>query len=213
MKFAELLALAATDPLFDSGLLLAGEVDRTDIRRQLSRWVRAGKLVQLRRGLYALAAPYRRVEPHPFLIANRIDRGSYVSRQSVLAYRGLIPEYVPTVTSVTTGRPGTRETPFGRFDYRHVKRAWFTSYNREAVERGQEAFVATAEKALLDVVYLETDADTEAYLSELRLQNLEALDLSRLVALAKASGRPKLLRAADVVRRLAIVEAEAYEVV
>ena len=51
--------------------MLAGDVDPTDVRRQLSRWVTAGRLYRLRRGLYALAPPFQKVLPHPFLVANR----------------------------------------------------------------------------------------------------------------------------------------------
>ena len=78
------------EPVFETGLLLAGDVDPVDVRRQLSRWTAAGYLYQVRRGLYALAPPYRKVEPHPFLAANRIVRPSYVSLQSALAFHGFI---------------------------------------------------------------------------------------------------------------------------
>jgi hypothetical protein len=44
-------------------------------QRLLSRWVRSGWLHQLRRGLYALAPPYRKVSPHPFEVANRMPGG------------------------------------------------------------------------------------------------------------------------------------------
>lgn len=72
MKFADLLAIVGEEPVFETGLLLAGEVDPADVRRQLSRWVRASRLIQLRRGVYLLAAPYRRVEPHPFVVAGHL---------------------------------------------------------------------------------------------------------------------------------------------
>ena len=48
-------------------------------------------------------------------------RASYVSLQAALAYYGLIPEYVPVVTSVTTARPGRWETPLGVYEFCHVK--------------------------------------------------------------------------------------------
>jgi len=75
-------------------------------------------LYQLRRGLYALAPPYQKVKPHPFTIANRMVRGSYVSSQSALSHYGLIPEVVPVVTSVTASRRGQWETELGNFLFR-----------------------------------------------------------------------------------------------
>jgi hypothetical protein len=76
---------------------------------------------------------------------------------------------------------------------------------------GGEALLATPEKALLDLIYLEPDADSPAYLAELRLQNMEGLDPSELRRLAEASGKPKLRRAAERIVRLAEIEAEEYE--
>lgn len=98
MKFDELQALVADEPVFSSGFLLSGRANDQSLRLQLSRWVKAGRLLRFRRGLYALAPPWRKVEPHPFLVANRLRRGTYVSLQSALAWHGVIPEHVPVVT-------------------------------------------------------------------------------------------------------------------
>jgi predicted transcriptional regulator of viral defense system len=84
MKFTELLNITQEEPIFETGLLLSGSVDPNDVRRQLSRWVNQGRVQQLRRGLYAVAPPYRNFRAHPFEIANRLQPGSYVSLHSVL---------------------------------------------------------------------------------------------------------------------------------
>jgi predicted transcriptional regulator of viral defense system len=207
MRFDELLHIVGDEPVFETGLLLAGDVDAGDVRRQLSRWCAAGRIVQLRRGLYALAPPYRRREPDRFLVANRLVAGSYVSLESALSAFGLIPEHVPVVTSVTTHRPGRWDTPLGSFLYQHIGPRWLHGYRTEAVSAGQTALIATPEKALLDLVYLTPGGDTLAYLAELRLQNLDRLDLATLNELASRSGKPKLRRAAAAVRSLADSEA------
>src|SRR4051794_88545 len=180
MRFEDLLEIVDREPVFETGLLLAGDVDPADVRRQLSRWVKAGRLHQLRRGLYALAPPFEKVQPHPFLVANRLVPGSYVSLQSVLAEHLLIPEYVPTTTSVTTSRPGRWDTPLGSYLFRHLQLDLFTGFRRTALAGNQEAFLAPPEKALLDLPPREPDAAPPAYLAELRLQNLETLDLDEL---------------------------------
>ncbi len=211
MNFAQLVEQVGEEPLFETALLLAGEVDPRDVRRQLSRWTRAGRLYQLRRGLYALAPPFQKVKPHPFVIANRMVRGSYVSCQSALAYYGLIPEYVPVVVSVATARPGRWETPLGVFEFRHLRANLFYGYRLLDLGGGQKAFVATPEKALLDWIYLHPGADSPEYLLELRLQNLDSLDLDELKRLAEKAGRPKLKRAVERVTELARAEREEYE--
>ena len=211
MRFADLLAIVGDEPLFETGLLLAGDVNANNVRRQLSRWTGASKLFQLRRGLYALAPPYQKTKPHPFLVANRLVRASYVSLQAAMAYYGLIPEHVPAVTSVTTARPGGHDTPLGRYLFRHVKRSMFRGHLRREVQSGQAAFVAAPEKALLDLIYLQPGGDDPAYLRGLRLQNLDRLDLAELQRVAGASSSAKLARAVATIEYLAAEEAEDYE--
>jgi predicted transcriptional regulator of viral defense system len=209
MKWERLLEKVGEEPLFSSALLLTPEEDPADVRKQLSRWSKAGKLLQLRRGVYALAPPYQKTPPSSFLTANFLKPGSYVSLQSALAYHGLIPEYVPEVTSVTTGRPERRSTPLGRYSFRHISKSMFYGYQRTEVTGNQEAFIATPEKSLLDLVYLTPDSDNRAYLEELRLQNLESLFPGRLVEMARRSGSPKLVRAAEHIQEIA--ETEEFE--
>ncbi len=211
MKFGELVQIVADEPVFDSGLLLAGRVKAADVRRQLSRWVRSGRLVQFRRGLYALAAPYRKVEPHPFVLANRIVPGSYVSLQAALAFHGLIPERVERVTSVTTRRPAGWDTPEGGFQYRHLKPELFFGFQREDLRDGQDAYVARPEKALLDLVHLTPGADKQKYLDQLRLQNLDRVDLERLRELSERAGKGKWKRAAGRLRDMVAAQGEEYE--
>ncbi len=211
MEFVDLVEIVADEPVFETGLLLAGDVDANDVRRQLSRWTKAGRLYQLRRGLYALAPPFQKIKPHPFVIANRMARGSYVSCQSALAHAGLIPEYVPRIVSVTTARPARWETPLGVFEFRHIKTKLLRGYRQMDLGQGQKAFVATPEKALLDLIYLHPGADSLAYLKELRLQNLDRLDLVELQRLADAIASPKLQRAAKRIAELVDAETREYE--
>lgn len=211
MRFEDLLKIVDDEPVFETGLLLAGGVNAADVRRQLSRWEAAGRVCQVRRGLYALAPPFARSKPHPFVVANRMMRGSYISLQSALAHYGLIPEAVQRVTSVTTTRPGAWATPLGSFDFRRIKVELFFGYQLLEVAPAQNAFVALPEKALLDLIYLQPGGDNRAYLEGLRLQNLERLDLVRLRQLADRAAAPKLKRSVDNVAALAKAEAEEYE--
>lgn len=203
MKWEELLQIVGKESVFSSYLLRAGSINPVDLSKQLSRWVESGKLVQIQRGLYALSERYRKTEPHPFYIANRIKRASYVSLQSALEHFGLIPEYVPVVTSVTTGRPQTFVTPLGNFVYKHVKKELFFDYTMEELPIGQSAFIASPEKALLDLLYLTPKSNHPAYLKELRLQNMDNMDIKRFHKMARSTGSPKLIRASKILENLA----------
>ena len=205
MKFEELLAIVEDEPLFETGWLMTGRSADSGLPAQLSRWTRAGRLHQLRRGLYALAPPYRKVLADPFVIANRLMPGSYVSTHSALAFAGVIPEHVTATTSCGPGRPLKRATPLGRYIFQHLRPGILclctgtqAGYRQVELVRNQRALVATPEKALLDLTYLTVDADDTRWVEEMRL-NFEMIDTELLLALAEASCKPKLLRCARLV--------------
>ena len=78
--------------------------------------------------------------------------------------------------SVTAGRPERWDTSLGVFEFRHVKPELLRGYRMADLSRmqpNQQALIATPEKALLDLVYLQSGGGTPEYLRELRLQNLE----------------------------------------
>jgi len=202
MKWEELLIIVGREAVFSSSFLLAGKVSAAQVRLQLTRWVQTGRLLQLRRGLYALGPAWRKVEPHSFLVANKLQRGSYVSLQSALAFHDVIPEHVPVVTSVGPGRPEMLRNPLGSFQFKHIASGMLFGYTRMEVAPRQFAFVASAEKALLDLAYLTPGSDSPVYLRELRLQNVDAINMQALHDLAKRSSRPKLRRTAKIVEEL-----------
>ncbi|MCD6342471.1 MAG: hypothetical protein J7L76_01665 [Spirochaetaceae bacterium] len=206
MKWESLLELIGDEPIFSSKLLMAGQKSSTDIQLQLSRWLKSGRLFQLRRGWYALAPPYRKVEPHPFFIANQLKKASYISLQSALSFYGMIPEYVPVITSVTTGRPEVLNTPEGTFQYKHVKNAFFSGYHGIQITGDKTVFIATPEKCLLDLIYLTPGSHSFEYLRELRLQNDDVLDMDKMMEMADDFGGTKLVSAVKLLRRIFSVE-------
>ncbi len=201
MKWQDLLRLLRRDTLFDASALLAGPDSPSEVRRQLSRWVASGRLIQLRRGLYALAPPFAQESPNVLAIASRIRQPSYVSLQSALSYHGAIPESVPAVTCVTTGRPGRFETALGDFRYRHVGPGLFWGYRKVEIGEGESAYVALPEKALLDLFYLTPGAIRLSFVRELRLAP-DPMDSRRLQQFAKRAAKPKLIRAAALTVRV-----------
>jgi predicted transcriptional regulator of viral defense system len=214
MDFKHLLNLVGDLPVFESALLLAGNISPESVRLQLSRWSKSGRVYQLRRGLYAIAPPYQKVKPHPFVIANLMQRASYVSLQSALAFHGLIPDTVYVTLSITTGRPERWETPLGVFEFQHVKRELLHGYRMielQSLKPAQQALVATPEKALLDLVYLQPGGDKPNYLTELRLQSLDRLDIDELNRQAEFFNSPKLRRAVEGIAHLAQNETREYE--
>jgi predicted transcriptional regulator of viral defense system len=207
MRWQQLQEIVQDQPLFESALLLTGDVTRHQAQRQLSDWTRAKKIVQLRRGLYLFPDH----KPHPFIVANHLVPGSYVSLQMALAYYHLIPEHVTIVTSVTTQRPRKYENKFGQFSYRHINPSLFFGIEYRQLVDDEYAYIATPEKALLDLIHFRPQGDSMAYIDSLRLQNLEILDIERLYHFAKRARKPKLKRAASAIEAIVQRELEAYE--
>jgi hypothetical protein len=126
-----------------------------------------------------------------------------------LAHHGLIPERVDAVTSATTKRPRTFETPVGRFVYRQVPDRYYP-LGMDRVEQGDVAFlIAVPERALADKVRddrghpLRSLTDASEYLLEnLRIERSEFLqmDLDLLTELAAAARSQKIELVARLLR-------------
>ena len=197
MKLGDLAAKVEPNGLFRTGQILAGEHSPANVRSQLNRWVRSGHVLRLRRGVYALVKPYRQAMAHPFSVANVLKKASYVSLQSALAYYGMIPEYVPVTTSVTTSRPEQFETPIGRFEFRHVTNRLFYGFSEKEVAPGEFALLADPYKALVDLLYLTPSSGGSDYLAELRLSSPEGFRLDEFRRTAHLTGSAKVKHAVE----------------
>jgi predicted transcriptional regulator of viral defense system len=208
MDFDSLVTLAGAQPWFDLPLLVQAFDDpRAHIRVQLSRWMKQGKLIGLRRGVYTLADTYRRAPLTPAALANHLCRPSYVSGLWALGFHDLIPERVVWLTSVTPRAPQRFENAFGTFDYQNLKQESFFGYAK-ASQGGLPFLIAEPEKALLDHWHLTPGEWSLERLEEMRYQNMEVVDEARLEAYARRFQSPRLDRA---LRRWLVLAGEEQE--
>ncbi|MDO8806325.1 MAG: hypothetical protein Q7R35_18065 [Elusimicrobiota bacterium] len=122
------------------------------------RACQAGEILRLKPGLFTLGPPYRKSEPHPFVLAGVLHSPSHISLESALAHHGLIPEAVYQVSSVTVGRSREFSTPLGVFSFRRVPaRAPRAGVEAVEVARNAWAFIASPLRAIADAVYLNKD--------------------------------------------------------
>lgn len=198
MKYTELLACVSTLECFDLSLLVQAFPDpRTVIHVQLARWMKNGKVLGLRRGLYTLPAPYRRAPLNLASLANQLHRPSYLSGLWALSHHGLIPEHVVWLTSVTPRCPRHYENDLGVFDYRHLKRGAFFGYRSVPHGHGK-VLVADPEKALLDHWYLNPGWWLTPRLTAMRYQNHDVVSAPRLQEWAARFNSPRLVRASEL---------------
>jgi hypothetical protein len=151
------LLLAPPGGIFDATVIGNLFPDSTTGARALlvHRAHQAGEILRLTPGVFLLDAPYRKSEPHPFVVAGVLHSPSHVSLESALAHHGLIPEAVYQVSSVTVGRRREFATPAGFFTFSRVPAiAPRAGVVAEEVARNAWAFVASPLRAIADAVYL-----------------------------------------------------------
>lgn len=119
----------------------------------VNRALKKGSLVSLRRGLYLIGPPYRKVAQGNLEIAHYLYGPSYISFESALLYHQWIPETVYTTMSATSKRSKAFDTPLGRFEYVHVPdRLIYLGVQRVGIE-DEAFFIADPWKALADHYY------------------------------------------------------------
>jgi predicted transcriptional regulator of viral defense system len=197
---------------FDYQTLLDSVHEYAQPRMKISGMLAKGDIVRVKKGLYILGDSLRR---QPFcreLLANLIYGPSYVSLEYALHYHGLTPERVETLTSVTSGRSRTFDSPVGNFSYRMIPmEAFRTGMDQVELDDGRSFLIAIPEKALADRIVADRGAGISSQkelhnylLADLRIDpaNLCRLDSTRLteIAMHYRSRRVKLL--ADLITRL-----------
>jgi predicted transcriptional regulator of viral defense system len=139
---------------------LARLLDGTLQRRYnlVNRALHWGELLRLRRGRYLLASVARQAKMHPFVLAQALLPGSYISFETALSFHGWIPESTPVTMSVTPDRRRHTITipHFGQFLYYPLalnKGFFLEGVDREIFE-GHSCLVAQPLRALLDLFCL-----------------------------------------------------------
>ena len=184
MKYDNLVETFANQPFFETGdlLTLYTETEKQILPR-LARWVSRGKLLQLRRGKYLLPQRHQKQAVHPFFISNYLYSPSYISLFTALAYYQLIPEDTPLVQAVTSRATRHWETELGNFQFHSLNTERFLGY--EQIQLGnstqQVAFVASPEKALVDICLLNSGPWDANRWAGLRLQHTARLNPDILI--------------------------------
>jgi predicted transcriptional regulator of viral defense system len=148
----------------------------------LVRWKEKGYILKLRNRWYAFN-DRESSENMGWLAANLIYSPSYISLHTALSWYNLIPEMIPTTTSVTTRKTNKFSTPLGSFDYHSIKPELFGfGYVLEDMgsserDTGRKIMVATPQKAILDFFYINNYYETEKDIEDLRLNETELVNI------------------------------------
>jgi hypothetical protein len=126
--------------------LLWQEADETVVTNRLKQYERIGKLIRVRRGLYAKDANYNRFE-----LATRIYTPSYISFETVLTKAGVIFQYYGNIFIASyVGR----EIIIDKQVYSFVHMKDYVLSNTIGIEHTNGIAMACKERAFLDRLYV-----------------------------------------------------------
>jgi predicted transcriptional regulator of viral defense system len=140
---------------FDYRTLMHALREYVQPRNRISALLRDGSLLRVKKGLYVFGKRLRGRPVSRELLSNLIHGPSYVSREYALRFHGLIPEEVHAVTAMTSGRSRRFNTALGLFDYSSLPLSSYAAGVYLASVNERQFFIASAEKALADLVYMQ----------------------------------------------------------
>lgn len=143
--------------------LLWREREERKVSGRLNKYVNAGKLIRIRRGIYAKDENYDRFE-----LANRIYTPSYISFETVLTRAGINFQYYGNIFAASYV---TREIEADGQRISFLKIKDYVLTNTNGIEREEGYSIATKERAFLDRIYISKDY---------HFDNLDALDWDRV---------------------------------
>ncbi len=129
--------------------LLWNENDETVVTNRLRQYVRFGKLVRVRRGLYAKDAHYNRLE-----LATRINTPAYISFETVLTNTGTNFQYYANIFIASYVN---REMTIDGQTYTFIRMKEYVLTDTTGIEHKDGIAMATRERAFLDRLYVNKD--------------------------------------------------------
>lgn len=126
--------------------LLWGEESEEIIKKRLNKYVKVGKLIRIRRGLYAKDKNYSKNE-----LATKILIPSYISFETVLGAAGITFQYNSQIF-IASYRNKEFEIDGQKYSFKRLKENILTS--NLGIENKDGYSIATLERAFLDTLYV-----------------------------------------------------------
>ena len=146
--------------------LLWGEKNETKARVRLSNYVKIGKLIRVRRGIYVKDKNYDRYE-----LATRIFTPAYISFETVLTRAGINFQYYENIFVASYI---TRDIVVDGQNISFIKMKDYVLSDTSGIESVQDAPIATKERAFLDRICISNDY---------HFDHLDVLDWEKVIEL------------------------------
>lgn len=126
------------------------------IRTALYRWMKAGQIIQLKKGTYMTRRFYelhRGEADFSAAVSAILIPQSYLSMEYILQRNAILTEVTYPISAITQKQTRVFENKLGTFTYRHIKADLYTGFTISDYS-GIPFAQATAAKALFDALYL-----------------------------------------------------------
>lgn len=130
-------------------VLLWGEKANANVLMRLSDYVKRGKLIRLRQGVYVKDKNYNRFE-----LATRIYTPAYVSFETVLTRAGINFQYYENIFVASYV---TREIEVDGKKINYIRMKDYLLSDASGIEQSDNVAIATKERAFLDRIYVGKD--------------------------------------------------------
>jgi len=151
-------------------------------KNNLTRWAKQNLIVKLRNSWYTFP-DYLKIPNIQHFVSNKIYSPSYISLHTALAFYGIIPEAIVQTTAVSSLKKANFENAFGSFSYQQILSKLMFGNEQKLFLNKYSLFFATPEKAILDLLYLYPQYNSEQEIIELRFDEVfmqEDLNVKRL---------------------------------
>ncbi|MCX6736984.1 MAG: hypothetical protein NTW73_02805 [Candidatus Parcubacteria bacterium] len=131
---------------FKDLLLLWKETNVNFVKKKIHRYVKAGKMNSIRKGIYSKDKDYDKYE-----LATKIYTPSYISLETVLGAAGVTFQFYGQIFVISYQ---TKEIKIDeqKYSYKKIKDTILT--NQTGIESRENYNIASPERAFLDVIYL-----------------------------------------------------------
>jgi len=150
------------------------------VKNVITKLTANGWLIRLKKGLYAISDLSSRgfLSLSPYVVANFLVRESYVSFESALAYRGMFDQLTDKIISVSMVRYKDAHLNSVEYSFVKAKKELFWGWEDLVID-GQNARIATAEKALIDMIQLHRSKYTVDLVIEKLREYQSSLDMDK----------------------------------
>jgi len=155
--------------------------DQKVAKNVITRLTHNGWLIRVKRGLYVISDLSSRgfLSLSPSVVAHLLVKNSYVSFESALAYHGMFDQLTNKTISISEVQHKTAQLQSVEYSFVKVLNKWFFGWEEVSIDN-KTVRMATAEKALIDMIQFHKSKYTVDLVVEKLLLYKGSLDLQKM---------------------------------